>query len=273
MINRERFGEILETKGLSDATKSAYLYYYDSFQTILSGIERDLDQSVIDAFLITFKNASPCRAFLKIYLEEEGRTDLKIPILSGRKAVKKRQYLAPSEIKAIGDLMKNKGRERFFLMFYVTYECALRRKETTHIKAEDFNWTQWLEDPEKKGRLKISVEGAKGKKERIVLVPSWLMKRVFVYVKDNLEKFDDEDPLFQVGNVRWHQIFKKYSNDAIKRKCSLHDLRFSRATEWYKQGVDIRRIKIRLGHSRIETTFKYINPDEEEELEAWQHEG
>lgn len=269
---RETLVEILNAKGLSDRTIQAYLYYYDALQKILQGTGRNLDQEVLNTFLNAFNNASPCRAFLKIYVTENKRDDLAVPVITGRKAKKKREFITPEEVGMIGKRMRDDGKDKFFYMLYLTYECALRRNETTQIRVEDFDWHTWIKDPERRGKLKISFMGAKGKKERYVSVPSWLMKRLYVYIKDTAASMDDEDPIFMMGNVRWHQIFKKYARQVVGRSCSLHDLRFSKATTWYREGKDVRQIKIRLGHTRIETTYRYIDPAEEEELVAWQGE-
>jgi len=272
MEKRERFEQILETKGLSDASKEIYLYYYDALSKILAGIDRDLDQEVLDEFINLYKGAAPCRAFLSIYLKMEGRDDLEIPKRTGARKVKKRQYITPEEVDQIGTMLLKKN-ERWFLMLYLTYECALRRKECVSIMPMDYNWSDWLKDPEKRGKLKITEKGAKRKKERFVIVPSWLMKRIFAYLDHISENLDDQDPMFEIGEIRWHQIFTGTAKKIIGKKLSLHDLRFSKATYWYKQGKDVRQIKIRLGHARIETTYRYIDPAEEEELEEWAKDG
>lgn len=267
------FGEILQGKALSDRTIKEYLYYYDLLHQILQGTGRDLDQEVLNVFVASYNNP-PCRAFLKIYLEEEGLRDLKLPVRSGARSSKKRQYISPEEVRVVGDwILKNVGNARYFLMLHLTYECALRVKEISNVQPHDFKWEEWLKDPEKTGKLKITIKGAKRKKERFVILPSWLMKGIYAYLSDIQNKLDDEDPLFEISGTRWHQIFKKATRKVLKRELSLHDLRFSRATQWYKEGKDVRQIKIRLGHSRIETTYRYIDPAEEEELASWQKNG
>jgi integrase len=47
-----------------------------------------------------------------------------------------------------------------------------------------------------------------------------------------------------------------------------HDLRHIFATRLLNQGVDLRRIQIALGHSRIETTMKYLNVTDADLAEA-----
>jgi integrase len=273
MEKRQMFGEILQGKALSDRTIKEYLYYYDLLQRILEGTHRDLDQEVLNVFVSSYNN-SPCRAFLKIYLEEEKRDDLKMPVRSGSRPQKKRQYISPEEVSLVGNwILRFVGNPRYFLMLHLTYECALRRKEVGQIQPSDFNWDVWLKDPEQRGKLKITIKGAKRKKERYVIVPSWLMKGLYAYIADIHNKLDDEDTLFEISDVRWHQIFKKAVRTSLNKNFSLHDLRFSKATSWYRNGLDIRQIKIRLGHSRIETTYRYIDPAEEEELETWHEHG
>ena len=51
-----------------------------------------------------------------------------------------------------------------------------------------------------------------------------------------------------------------------------HQLRMTKATEWFESGVDVTRIKTRLGHENISTTMLYIKPDEKKELELWSNE-
>jgi integrase len=98
------------------------------------------------------------------------------------------------------------------------------------------------------------------------------------YLKDNPMTLSDylfESRIrkgYPIDKTNWNKAFAKASLQATGKKFHPHQLRGTRATTWYDQGIDIARIQQRLGHSNISTTMLYIKPDARKELELWSQE-
>ncbi len=78
-----------------------------------------------------------------------------------------------------------------------------------------------------------------------------------------------DDNLFNFKRNSWQNVFFDAVKETMDHHYTLHDLRRSRATKWLREGVDLSRVKNRLGHSSVSTTQLYINLDEEKEFDAW----
>jgi len=260
----QEFTEYLAVKGLGDYTIRVYLGYYKLFDAFV--VEHGLNQTSVNQFLLAH-TSSVTRAFLRNLFEMEDLTNIKIPKKTGRKAIKKRRSLTPQEIKVLRQWYYDHTDIRYLLLFDLSYFCALRRAEVMGIKVNDFEISEWAEDPLKSCKLLIR---GKGKKERYVPVPPKTMHRIIDYIKDKDKEIDDR--LFDFKFQVWHETFKKGIKANMDYNYTLHDLRRSRATQWINDNVDISRVKQRLGHASIQTTQTYINLDEKKEFDKWAEE-
>lgn len=108
----------------------------------------------------------------------------------------------------------------------------------------------------------IVLRGAKGKKDRITLLPPKLLITLREYVrqyrpKDYLFEGVDGGP-YSVTSLR--MIFDRAASAAgIIKNVHLHTLRHSFATHLHEDGVDIRFIQSLLGHSSSKTTEIYTH--------------
>jgi integrase len=259
------FAEYLAGKGLSESTLRVYLNYYRRFDDELEG--KDLTQSFVNHFLLTH-TSNATRSFLNNLFEFLEIDHLKVPKLTGRKARKKRKAISPQEIKVLRKWIYHNKHIRYLLCFDLSYFCALRRNEVMQIKVEDFDIKQWAIDPKKKCKLLIH---GKGKIDRYVPVPPKIMHRIIDYIEE--EDKGLEDRLFSFHYTAWHEAFKDAVKETMDHNFTLHDLRRSRATQWLKEGIDLSRVKNRLGHASVQTTQLYINLDEEKEFDAWAKEN
>jgi site-specific recombinase XerD len=80
------------------------------------------------------------------------------------------------------------------------------------------------------------------------------------------------DNLFDFKSLSWHLYYKDAVKKCLSWNATTHDLRRARATHWIMDGLDITRVKNRLGHASISTTQLYVMPDDEKELELWSEE-
>lgn len=269
MDDKEQFESFLTRKILSDETKKLYLTFHNRMLELLNQTNMELSQGIIDSYLEVYPHIV-ARAYLKNYLEFLKRKDLEITKITGRPEKKEQITLTEQELKLIREELYNVN-EKYGLMFDLTNNSALRRKEVLNIKAGDIK----ILDNEK---MFIKIKG-KGKKERTVFVPNDVAILVLEYIfnKDlNNEDYLFESPIntgFPISKRFWNEVFSRASYKTTGKRFHPHQLRGTRATSWYDKGVDVPSIQIRLGHRDISTTMLYIKPNERKELEKWSNEN
>jgi len=208
-----------------------------------------LNKDIILRFLINVKrekNLDPnsirlytraISSFLKFIEREDLLKYLKAPKVDKRLP----KYITYEEFQNILKVVKKKRDRLILLMLFYT---GVRVSELVNLKKSDIMLNEGF----------IKVYG-KGGKERIVPIPSFLIKELEEYLKGvNGEK------LFDISTRQVERIVKKYAEKAgIKKKVTPHVLRHSLATLLLTNGIDIRYIQEILGHSSISTTQIYTH--------------
>jgi integrase len=203
------------------------------------------------------------------YREFMQRKDLTITKITGRTSRKEQVTISPDEMELIR-LELYSHDERYGLIFDISETCALRRQEVLNIKAGDITLTD--------GDMFIIITHGKGNKERKVFVKDDIALLILDYLKDNPMNLSDylfESRIrkgYPMDKTNWNKAFTKACLKAVGKKFHPHQLRGTRATTWYDQGVDIAKIQQRLGHSDISTTMLYIKPDARQNLKEWSKE-
>jgi integrase/recombinase XerD len=136
-------------------------------------------------------------------------------------------------------------------MLQLSYSCALRVGELITLELSDFN----------KHNLTLHIKGAKGFKDRIVPVPAETMNLLReYYLQYKPKKYLFEGQLNgEHYSERSAQLVLRAScrRAGIKRYCTVHTLRHSRATHLIDNGVDISFVSKFLGHAQIKTTHDF----------------
>ena len=184
---------------------------------------------------------------------------LKKEITFGIKRPKKERkipvVLTKEEIKKLIDIFDNSKSK---LMVSIMYACGMRVSELINLKIDNFDFN------EKIGQI----IQAKGKKDRMFNIPSFLLEDLKSQTKN--QKENNHEYLFSGPNGRLssRNLQKIVSSAAkragIKKKVHCHTLRHSFATHLLENGVDIRKIQILLGHSSISTTELYTHVSTEQ---------
>lgn len=266
---RDPFEAFLKRKMLSEVTINLYMLFLEKMAILLKETEMELNQTIVDAYLDAYPHAIG-RAFLKNYLEFKNRRDLIIVKRTGRMPKKETITIPDNELPLIRDMLYSHG-DRFGLVFDLTIACALRRQEVLGIKAGDIKI-------ESEDKMFILIKKGKGNKERMVFVPKEIALLVVHYCfNEHLKPVDylfrsKTNPEKNIDKTSWNRAFKIACLDAVGKDYHPHQLRHTRTTQWFNEGVDIVRIQQRLGHSNIATTRLYINPDNKKELERWSNE-
>lgn len=151
-----------------------------------------------------------------------------------------------SKIIAITENPKHK------LILQLCYGMGLRVSEIVNIKIEHVDSVT----------MKVLIDRAKGKKDRMVNLPHSILQELRLYYK----AFRPTIYLFegQCGgkySIRSAQaVFKAAMNKAgIRKTVGIHSLRHSYATHLLEYGTDISLIQKLMGHNDIKTTLAYTH--------------
>jgi len=155
-------------------------------------------------------------------------------------------------------LFANLPNKKSRLMISLIYACGFRVSELLNLKLNDLNFEEMI----------CQVRQAKGKKDRIVNIPQFLLK----HLKKQVEKQQEnkQEYLFtglqgKLSERNIQKIVKIATKRAgIEKEVHPHTLRHSFATHLLENGVDIRKIQELLGHADLSTTQIYTHISTEE---------
>ena len=139
------------------------------------------------------------------------------------------------------------------LLLLIGYGAGLRVSEIVQLK-----WADILFDEQK-----MHIKNAKGKKDRMVMLPYSIVTSLHLYrelYKGKHYVFEGQfagEP-YSTGSVQ--QVMRNaIKASGLEKKASVHTLRHSFATHLLENGTDIRYIQQFLGHSSIKTTTIYTH--------------
>ncbi|MBD3329835.1 tyrosine-type recombinase/integrase [Candidatus Dojkabacteria bacterium] len=184
---------------------------------------------------------------IKFYYYNVIKISQKIDIKSAKRNKSLPVILNREEIiRLISSTRNNKHR----LILSLAYGAGLRVSEVVNLKVKDVDINN----------LTLHIKKAKGKKDRITIIPE--------KIKNDLEvMIDSRDPKEYVfpsergGKLTTRTAQKIFINAMrkakIKKDATFHSLRHSFATHLLENGVDIRYVQELLGHQNIRTTQRY----------------
>ena len=159
------------------------------------------------------------------------------------------KMLTKAEVKKIFSLAENSKHK---LMLQLCYGMGLRVSEVVNLKVADID----------SHHKTVRIEQAKGKKDRMVVLPEIILVDLRnYYLQYRPKTFLFEGQYGDAYSVRSLQaVFKNAMNKAgIIKKVGIHGLRHSFATHLLETGTDIRFIQELLGHNSIKTTQIYTH--------------
>lgn len=251
--------DLLVMKGYSANTRKTYCNEFHQFlrllgETSVNSLEKHHILSYL-LWLIEKNNYSEQHVHsvvnaLKFYFEKVLRRpkefyDLPRP----RKPFKLPDILSQDEMMRIINSIDNL-KHRMIIM--TCYSAGLRVSEVVNLKVNDID----------SSRMTIHIRGAKGKKDRMVVLSLRLLEGLRRYVSF----YRPVDFLFEGmgGGPYSARSVQKILHDAkkvagVSKKGSIHSLRHSYATHLLESGTDIRYIQDLLGHNSIKTTMRYTH--------------
>jgi len=157
--------------------------------------------------------------------------------------------LSTKDISKILEVTKNLKHKTILILIY---SAGLRLGELLNLELGDINSES----------MKIHIRGAKGKKDRYVM----LSENVLELLREYYKQYHPKKYIIEGQNGGKYSpksvqsIFKRALQKAgIRKKATVHTLRHSFATHLLDDGTDIRYIQELLGHKRLETTQIYTH--------------
>ncbi len=254
----EAMKNMLILKGYSGNTIRTYLYEFLLLLKLLkehsiNNLSKDHIQSYL-LWLLKEKGCSETKVHsainaIKFYFEyvlgkEKEFYDLPRP----KKPFKLPAILAEEEVV---EIIKNIQNVKHKTMIMTAYSAGLRVSEIVALKINNID----------SKRMMIHIQGAKGKKDRMVPLSIVLLTMLRKYYKE----YQPKNYLFegQFGNAysaRSVQEVLQIAKQKVTNKAGgVHMLRHSYATHLMESGTDIRIIQSLLGHNSIRTTMLYTH--------------
>lgn len=212
------------------------------------------------AALASFLDWAHCQGLIAsdpMALVERVRRDPPRPRSLGRKPVEAVLAIIPT------------ARRRDRLLFRLLFETGLRVSEALGLHVEDLNLAA---DDEH-----LNVLGKGGQRRTVLLDDARLVSQLRAYLKQTGYR---HGPLFRAekngrgGPLRYQSVQERWAGYCARAGvcCTLHQLRYTHATELVNGGVSLATIGKRLGHKNLQTTLRYAEQSDataDAEVRAW----
>jgi site-specific recombinase XerD len=245
---------ILKLRNYSPKTRKAYLLYIKEYIRFSKKAGIKNKQKAIEDFLLDKHNRkqSPQTINLALgavkFLYAEVLNDpQKIDLKFAKRSKKLPIVLSHSEIEKIIEATDN---PKYRLMISLGYACGLRVSEVINLKIADLDIDE----------LVVHIKGAKGKKDRISVLPGKLQNdlRNMIAGKSTKDYLFSSNRGGKLTTTSLQKMFRKSLSKAkISKPATFHSLRHSFATHLLESGTDVRYVQELLGHSNIRTTQVY----------------
>ena len=142
---------------------------------------------------------------------------------------------------------------KFRAIFGVAYGAGLRVSEVAQLKVADID----------SDRKILRVEQGKGRKDRNAMLSPRLIELLrewWLIARPTTWLFPGRDPIQPVSARHIYRVVRETAEAiGIEKRVGPHTLRHSFATHMLEQGVDIRVIQVMLGHTKLDTTARYVH--------------
>ncbi|MCF8391501.1 MAG: site-specific integrase [Bacteroidales bacterium] len=256
----KEFKDWMLHKRYSDSTIDRYTVALEIFLDYISPITtEELKEEHVVSYVteyiipnqLSFAFQNQLISSLKLLFSSMFRTVFEIQLLKRPRPEKRLpQVLSEQEV---ADILYAHSNFKHSIMLRLIYACGLRRSEILNLKPGDIN--------SERGILHIRM--AKGKKDRIVGIPSSLIEELRDYYrlyKPQFWLFEGQTKGMRYSATSLSDVLKSAVKKAnIKKPVTLHWLRHSYATHLLEHGTDLRNIQELLGHASSKTTEIYTH--------------
>ncbi|MEX0877413.1 MAG: tyrosine-type recombinase/integrase [Candidatus Spechtbacterales bacterium] len=244
----------LKLRNYSPKTHKAYTFYIKEYISFCKGKGIKDKQKAIEDYLLDkhMRKQSPQTINLalnavKFLYAEVLKDPQKIDLKFAKRSKKLPIVLSRSEIQKIIEATDN---SKYKLMISLGYACGLRVSEVVSLKVADLDIDE----------LVVHIKGAKGKKDRISVLPEKLQNdlRNIIAGKSRNDFIFASNRGGALTTTSLQKMFRKsLSRAQVQKPATFHSLRHSFATHLLENGTDVRYVQELLGHSNIRTTQIY----------------
>jgi site-specific recombinase XerD len=255
---RKRFIEDMQLRGLAPTTQRSYLHYVAEFAKYFNLSPDQLDLEAIrqyEVYLLNERKMSPdsvntfVSAIQFLYLVTLEMPWGKHCFPRVRVASKLPVVLDPEEVAGFFDFVPSL---KYRAALMLCYGAGLRISEAVAVKVSDID----------SKRMLIRIEEGKGRKDRYVMLSPRLLavlRRYWRAAKPREWMFPSWRENQHLSQTSLSQACRDASiKCGLHKRITAHTLRHSFATHLLEAGTDTRVIQVLLGHSRIETTARYV---------------
>lgn len=246
----------LKIRNYSQKTISAYLSCLEDYFNYKQVNLDKLDQNNIRAYLLLKQDKNYSSQTINLYLNaikyfyhDIIRSPEPFNIRFAKRNKSLPVVLSRQEIQDLLATLKN---TKHLLLLSLAYGAGLRVSEAINLRVRDLNLAE----------LTIHLKEAKGKKDRITLVPEKLvnnLNNLIVGKENNAYVFESERGGKLTERTAQMVFAKALKLSGIKKEATFHSLRHSFATHLLENGTDIRYVQELLGHANIRTTQIYTH--------------
>lgn len=244
----------LRLRNYSPKTIKSYLHHLWEFFIFRATQPKDDDEIVIKRFLLSLESNGAssetrnlCLSAVKFYHRNVARAESPINIRTAKRNHSLPIVLSREEIARMLEGTKN---IKHRLLLGIAYGAGLRVSEVVALKVQDLDLAE----------LTIHIKQAKGRKDRISIVPEKLRDELAQVIAGR-EGNEYVFPSAQGGALTTRTAQKIFEHAlakaGIKKLATFHSLRHSFATHLLENGTDVRYVQELLGHNNIRTTQRY----------------
>lgn len=241
-------------RNYSKKTIKAYLACLHSYFKYAKSVPKNPDIEKIRKYLLEKLENKQSSQTVNLYLmaikyfyKEIAKSECKIDIKFAKSPSKLPVVLSRKEIEKIIKVLDN---IKHRTIISLSYGAGLRVSEAINLRVRDIDVDE----------LTIHIKDAKGKKDRITIIPEKIKKDLDVFMKNK----EGDDYLFESnrGGILTERTLQAVFEQAlekagINKEATFHSLRHSFATHLLENGVDVRYVQELLGHANIRTTQVY----------------
>ncbi|MDP3970439.1 MAG: tyrosine-type recombinase/integrase [bacterium] len=245
---------VLKLRNYSPQTRKAYMLYIKEYIKFSKKAGIKNKQKAIEEFLLDkhTRMQSPqtvnlAQSAVRFLYTEVLKNPQKIDLKFAKRNKKLPIVLSRAEIEKIIEATDN---AKYKLMISLGYACGMRVSEVVQLKVSDLDIDE----------LVVHIKGAKGKKDRISVLPEKLQDDL----RNSIAGKSKGDFIFvsnRTGVLTTTSLQKMFRKSLAKAKinksATFHSLRHSFATHLLENGTDVRYVQELLGHSNIRTTQIY----------------
>ena len=257
---RERMVEDLKLRGLAPITAATYLRYAQRFADHYGRSPLKLGEEEVRAFLlhrvkedgVSSSTQAVCLASLKfLYRVTLNRPEVVARLACPRRAQRLPDVLTGTEVQRLLGCI-TAIRHRMACIF--CYGIGLRISETLAFRPEHIDSVRGI----------VHVRQGKGRRDRDLPLGIKLLAQLRDYWKIARPTggylFPGANPERPVTRNAVCDALQQAARSArIRKRVTPHVLRHSFATHLLEMGVDLRSIQVLLGHSRIESSLRYLH--------------